>query len=150
MTDEITNMLIKLRMARAALDEMKQNKLLAENALSLTNEYKALAITKATETALKTSVEEMERVVRETAVEYYFADASIPSAVSISQYKVVAIPDLPAAKEWALKNFTPALLLDVKAFEKAAKDGSIPSTLAVVTSEPRAKIASNLDDIEVE
>ena len=148
MSDDLTNMLVKLREARAALDKMKQNKLLAENALGLTSEYKALAITKATETALKTSVEEMERVVRETAVELYYADAAIPSAVSIAQYKVVSIPDLPAAKDWALKNFTPALSLDVKAFEKAAKDGSIPSTLAVVTSEPRAKIASNLDDLQ--
>jgi hypothetical protein len=54
--------------------------------------------------------------------------------------------DPKRAHTWCLSNFTPALKLDTKAFEKAAADGTVPDDIATVTvtKEPRVQIAADL------
>ena len=67
-------------------------------------------------------------------------------AIQIKEFDVVQILDKERAREWCLANFRPALKLDEKTFEKAAKDGTIPADLAMVSKEPRVQIASDLSD----
>ena len=62
----------------------------------------------------------------------------------------VEIPDLMAVKEWCLRNYTPALKVDVKEIEKAAKRNNVPSNLATVTDEPKIYIASDLSKYDKE
>ena len=64
--------------------------------------------------------------------------------IEIKVFKVVDILNDVAAREWCFLNFRPALKLDTKTFEKAAKDGSIPAELATVSEEPRVQIATKL------
>jgi hypothetical protein len=64
--------------------------------------------------------------------------------IAIKEFDVVTIPNDAAAREWCFTNFRPALKLDTRAFEKAAKDGNVPAELATVTKEPRVQIASDL------
>ena len=66
--------------------------------------------------------------------------------VQIKFFTVVSIPDEAKAREWCLSNFRPALKLDLKVFEKSAKDGTIPADLAKVEAEPRAQIATDLSE----
>lgn len=66
--------------------------------------------------------------------------------VQIKFFTVVTIHDEGKAREWCLNNFRPALKLDTKVFEKAAKDGTIPDDLVKVEAEPRAQIATDLSE----
>lgn len=102
-----------------------------------------LALDEATNEADQT-ITELEKQIRDMTLEVYYADAQLPKGVDVKLFTVVNIPDEGKAKEWALRNFTPALKLDMKAFEKAAKDGGIPSELATVSKEARAQIATKL------
>lgn len=70
--------------------------------------------------------------------------ADLPDRVSVKMFSIVQISDEQKAKEWCIDHFTPALKLDAKTFEKAAKDGNIPADLATVTKEARAQIATKL------
>jgi hypothetical protein len=54
------------------------------------------------------------------------------------------IVDEIATRAWCITNFTPALKLDTKMIEKAAKDGTIPAELVKITTEPSAYIDSDL------
>ena len=51
---------------------------------------------------------------------------------------------------WCLRNYTPALKVDVKEIEKAAKKNNVPSNLATVTDEPKIYIASDLSKYDKE
>ena len=72
------------------------------------------------------------------------ASMELPDRVAVKMFTVVEIPDELKAKEWCIAHFTPALKLDSKVFEKAAKDGNIPAELATVSKEARAQIATKL------
>ena len=90
-----------------------------------------------------------ENIVREAAQAQYDTDMIKKPDVGgyeIKTSSVVAIQDEQAAREWCFTNFRPALKLDVKSFEKAAKDGNIPAELALVYDEPKVFIKSCLDD----
>jgi len=68
-------------------------------------------------------------------------------AIQVKEFTVTKADYNPkAAHAWCLANFTPALKLDVKAFEKAAADGNVPDEVCTVTvqKEPRVQIASDL------
>ena len=84
--------------------------------------------------------------VRADAQEAYQADPKNKKqrGVSIKIFKVATITDENKARQWCITNFTPALKLDTKAFEKAAKEGTVPAELATVTDEPRAQIDTDL------
>ena len=47
-------------------------------------------------------------------------------------------------KTWCLTNFTPALKVDTKAVETAAKNGNIPADLVRVEEQPQVYIDSDL------
>lgn len=65
-------------------------------------------------------------------------------AVTVKIFREIDVPDEQAARDWSLKNFTPALKLDHKVLEKAAKDGTIPQNLLTVRDVAKAQIATDL------
>lgn len=90
------------------------------------------------------SLSDLEARIRETALTLYKDSCDLPSRVAVKLFTVVNVPDELKAKEWCIDHFTPALKLDAKVFEKAAKDGNIPAELATVSKEARAQIATKL------
>ncbi len=86
----------------------------------------------------------LETQIRTMALQLNEVMADLPDRVSVKMFSIVQISDEQKAKEWCIDHFTPALKLDAKTFEKAAKDGNIPADLATVTKEARAQIATKL------
>lgn len=89
-------------------------------------------------------VKELEDKARTSALALYDENCELPDRVSVKWFTTVKITDEAAAVQWCKQNFTPALKLDAKMFEKAAKDGTIPAELATVSKEARAQIATKL------
>jgi hypothetical protein len=90
-------------------------------------------------------VADLESGLRKQALALWKEDYELPPQLAVKQFTVVEIPDPSQAREWCFNNFRPALKLDTKVFEKAAKDGSIPAELALVSKEARAQIATVLE-----
>jgi hypothetical protein len=83
--------------------------------------------------------------VRMDAITAYNADGiKKGKGVSIKMKTTAEIVDENATRAWCIGNFTPALKLDTKMIEKAAKDGTIPAELVKITTEPSAYIDSDL------
>jgi hypothetical protein len=101
----------------------------------------------------RAGVEEAIRIaedkVRADALEAYQADPKNKKqpGVQIKLFKVANITDEAKARQWCITNFTPALKLDTKTFEKAVKDGTVPAELATITEEPRAQIDADLSGL---
>ncbi|MBL0320715.1 MAG: hypothetical protein IPP74_15680 [Alphaproteobacteria bacterium] len=87
---------------------------------------------------------ELESKIRTSALALYDNSCELPARVAVKWFTTVVVTDELKAKEWCIAHFTPALKLDGKVFEKAAKDGNIPSDLATVSKEARAQIATKL------
>lgn len=87
---------------------------------------------------------ELEARIRGAALALHDEKCELPSRVAVKNFTVVKIPDEAKAREWCMTNFRPALKLDAKTFEKAAKDGTVPTELATVSTEARAQIATKL------
>ena len=62
----------------------------------------------------------------------------------IKMSTVVTLMDEPHLREWLFENFRPALKVDTKVVEKAAKDGTIPDRFAEVKEEPKVYVKSDL------
>jgi hypothetical protein len=60
--------------------------------------------------------------------------------------KFVILPNVLAAFEWCMKNYTVALSLNIKSFEKAALAGQIPASLAEVKEAPKVYVKSDLSE----
>ena len=89
----------------------------------------------------------LENELRQFALNQYLDDNNKHPhpKIEIKIFKFVDILNEGAAREWCFLNFRPALKLDTKAFEKAAKDGNIPPDLAALREEPRVLISSVLE-----
>ena len=133
------------------LDELAQARARAEAVAQLKRDIldvakKSEAFRKAEAAGLTADeiVAAREAIISDNTLALYLADFELPDRVAVKNFTVVAILDELKAKEWCIAHFTPALKLDSKVFEKAAKDGHIPAELATVTKEPRAQIATKL------
>ena len=62
----------------------------------------------------------------------------------IKMSTVVSLTNEPKLREWLFENFRPALKVDAKVVEKAAKDGTIPADFAEVKEEPKVYVKSDL------
>ena len=67
-------------------------------------------------------------------------------AYDVAINKSITIPDEGAAIRWCITNFTPALALNKKVFETAAKAGTVPNALANYNKIPTVKIHSDLSE----
>jgi hypothetical protein len=140
-TQEIEQALDELKDLRFHAEDLAAAKRMMIEEVKTQPEYRALE--EANIEALRT-IEQYELDIRAAVLEHYNADAAIPDRTQVKLFTVVQIPDELKAKEWSIAHFTPALKLDAKVFEKAAKDGNIPADLATVTKEPRAQISTKL------
>ncbi len=140
----MNELITKLAQSRRSLVELVEEKeeLLA-SAIAKIPGYENL-LTEITKT--KESIESIEKQIRDSAVQDFRVRGNKRphDAVQIKVFQIVSVVDEPKAREWCFQNFRPALKLDTKTFEKAAKDGSVPSDLVVCEEEPRAQIATDL------
>ncbi len=101
--------------------------------------------TKAHNKEVDAAITQLENEIRAEAVAVYKAGVKQPhEKVKIENHTIVKPYNEANAREWCFTNFRPALTLDTKTFEKAAKDGQIPSNIVETDTEPRAKISSKL------
>ena len=90
-------------------------------------------------------VERLENTLRAEALGQYANDNNKSgTGYKIKTVKHFEIPDPEKVKAWCLTNFTPALKVDTKAVETAAKNGSIPADLVRVEEQPQVYIDSDL------
>ena len=90
-------------------------------------------------------VERLENTLRAEALGLYANDNNKSgTGYKIKTVKHFEIPDPEKVKAWCLTNFTPALKVDTKAVETAAKNGSIPADLVRVEEQPQVYIDSDL------
>lgn len=138
--NELDQMLDELKALRetAAQAQEAKNKIIEQ--VKAQDEYKAADELKA---QTDEQIVQLEAQIRSTALELYDCAAELPSRVTVKWFKTVKY-NANVAREWCMKNFTPALTLDTKTFEKAAKDGTIPADIASVSKEARAQIATKL------
>lgn len=143
MTDlnQLETMLENLRTFREDAEFYKAEKNKILDAVKA-NENFVLAETKQGEAEMYAAGLEAE--IRKTTLALYDENCELPSRVSVKWFTTVQITDELKAKEWCIAHFTPALKLDAKVFEKAAKDGNIPADLATVAKEARTQIATKL------
>ena len=142
------NKLKQLAQARAVYQAVKDAKDKALNEFWVLPENAALLIQ---ESAARTGLDDAENQVRGDALELYLANGEKKhDGYQVKLFSVVAIPDAKRAFEWCLNHFTPALKLDTKVFEKAAKDGSVPDDLASVSEDPKVYIDGDLSRFLVE
>lgn len=145
----------KLNALIGQLKEIRAKKLAASNSYREINEHFQEQLKsdpdyiRASDAIGRATLEEekLSEAIRQESLSLYSVDGDKKphDAVQVKIFQVVSIPDENAAREWCFTNFRPALKLDAKTFEKAAKDGTVPEGLAVVTEEPRAQIAAKLE-----
>ena len=137
----LNELLDQLKLAREHAQGLRAERNAMIEEVQATPAFKALseAGLEADVTILQLDIE-----IRAMTLELYGADAALPERVSVKMFTTVSIPNELAAKTWAISNFTPALKLDTKVFEDAAKKGNIPAEIATVQKEPRAQIATKL------
>lgn len=141
-TIELNEMLDLLRDARNAAVEARATRKSILDAAQATDEFKAADAATNEADQLCT---QLDQAIRGAALEMYATEQDIPNRVTVKIWSTVKlIPDTQKIVAWCKENFLPALKLDEKVFEKAAKDGNIPAELATVGKEPRASIATKL------
>lgn len=135
----------KLAEKRKKLDDLKIERAAMLLAVTESPKYKGLDETIKT---LAKQLDETDADIRKIALAAYAVtgDKKPDGPVEIKVFKVATILDPDRAREWSLHNFTPALKLDESAFKKAAIAGTIPSSLATVSEEARAQIATDLSE----
>jgi len=95
------------------------------------------------------AIEDLEAQLKQSFEIVFFHDGNKTPhpAIQVKEFTVTKADYNPkAAHAWCLNNFTPALKLDTKAFEKAAADGNVPDEICTVTvqKEPRIQIVADL------
>jgi uncharacterized protein YPO0396 len=139
--DEIEQLLDQLKEAREESAAARKSKQAIIEAAQETTEYqRADEATNAADELIT----RLEAKIKQQALDLHELCAALPERVAVKMFTVVNVPDELKAKDWCIAHFTPALKLDGKVFEKAAKDGNIPAELATVSKEPRAQIATKL------
>lgn len=104
-----------------------------------------------TQKAMRASVERLENELRELILPTFDPDKGKKfNGYGFRETVKIDIPDEKQALSWCLTNFTPALSLNKKIFNAAAKQGTIPDELATVKTELTVTIATNLSNFITE
>ncbi len=132
----------ELAQLRKDLEEVKTNMNVELANFQANKEWQSMQLARA---GIEEAIRLAEEIVRDEAITAYNADGSKKGeGVSIKMKTTAEIVDEAAARSWCISNFTPALKLDTKMIEKAAKDGTIPAELVRISTEPSAYIDSDL------
>lgn len=140
----MNNKLIELAKARANSEELKAKQ---KEMLDELQQSQAWTDIQLARTGYQTQIENLEAEIKAEAMVVFDATGEKKQqGVTVKEFTVVKITDEAKAREWCMTNFRPALKLDTKTFEKAAQDGTVPAELATIGTEPRAQIASDLNE----
>ncbi len=132
----------ELAQQRNELEALKENMDAMLDAFKADPEWQTL---QAARKQVEESIIYTEARVRMDAITAYNAEGiKKGEGVSIKMKTTAEIVDEQTTRAWCIDNFTPALKLDTKMIEKAAKDGTIPAELVKITTEPSAYIDSDL------
>lgn len=147
MEQEIEQKLAELAKARANLQYANEVK---DAILQGAKETDAYREAEATKLSLSRLIEELEADVKAWGlVNFDGTNKAVHPNVTIKTFDTSrAVYEPTTAFIWCLSNFTPALRLDAKTFEKAALAGTIPAQIALVVPEKenRAQIATDLSE----
>jgi hypothetical protein len=138
--DEVVRDLARTRAELAAVQEKMKN---MKEGFEGTDEYKDASATIAANKTLAASLEE---TIRKAAVDYFraMADKHLHGSVTVKEVEEVTVHDEEGLREWCLKNYTPALVLDMGMIGKAVLTGGIPAKFASAEKKPVAYIAKDL------
>ena len=138
----ILNTIKALAEARKEAEQASAKRKAMLEAFKNSPEYQEAVALEETDAAL---VERLENTLRAEALGQYTNDNNKSgTGYKIKTVKHIEIPDPEKVKAWCLTNFTPALKVDTKAVETAAKSGSIPADLVRVEDQPQVYIDSDL------
>ena len=142
MTITILDTLKAIAFARQKAEQASAKRKAMLEAFKNSPEYQEAVALEETDAAL---VERLENTLRAEALGQYANDKNKSgTGYKIKTVKHFEIPDPEKVKAWCLTNFTPALKVDTKAVETAAKSGSIPADLVRVEEQPQVYIDSDL------
>ena len=142
MTITILDTLKAIAFARQKAEQTSAKRKAMLEAFKNSPEYQEAVALEETDAAL---VERLENTLRAEALGQYANDNNKSgTGYKIKTVKHIEIPDPEKVKAWCLTNFTPALKVDTKAVETAAKSGSIPADLVRVEDQPQVYIDSDL------
>lgn len=142
MTHELETLLDRLAEERAINATLRDAKRKMIDAVQQSEDYKMADAATAASDEIMTQLEEQ---IRTMTLGLWTEQKELPDRVTVKKFQTVKIIDEGEALQWSIRNFTPALQLNKKVFETAAKAGSLPNHIAVVEVEPRAQIATKLD-----
>ena len=138
----ILNTIKALAEARREAEQASAKRKAMLEAFKNSSEYLEVVDAETFETDL---VERLENTLRAEALGQYTNDNNKSgTGYKIKTVKRIEIPDPEKVKTWCLINFTPALKVDTKAVETAAKNGNIPADLVRVEDQPQVYIDSDL------
>lgn len=149
MNERLQELIVELAAERAVIEDMSSK---MKTILDDTKRTQGFLEAEETCEVAKIMAEKTRVAIEELALEDFAKDQEKHphEAIDVKMVSKVEIPDLMAVKEWCLRNYTPALKVDVKEIEKAAKRNNVPSNLATVTDEPKIYIASDLSKYDKE
>lgn len=117
----------------------------AEATAKATPEWEAYDEAARNARAAENEADEYETALKAEFVKNFDGATKKPyDGVMVEETRTGKILDEAAALKWALTNFTPAILLDKRAIEAAAKNGTIKQDFVTVEIGTRAKFASDL------
>ena len=138
----ILNTIKALAEARREAEQASAKRKAMLDAFKNSPEYVEVVYAETYETDL---VERLENTLRAEALGQYANDNNKSgTGYKIKTVKRIEIPDPEKVKTWCLINFTPALKVDTKAVETAAKNGNIPADLVRVEDQSQVYIDSDL------
>jgi len=130
---------------RAKLDYANQEKESAKQIVEMTLEWSTYLGVSDAAKIIGNAIGYLEQEIKEDSVKAFDGTKKRPyDGIEIKAFTITKITDERVARDWAMKNYTPALKLDTKAIEKAGKEGLTPDGLVIVETEYRAQIASDL------
>jgi hypothetical protein len=136
-------LIIELANARFEKEKVKKAMKEALDLITKSEEYTSLEI--ALNQAMQDEADALTKV-RDAAFAEYGKDGNKHphEEVTIKEFTHCEIVDYERAREWCLKNFTPALTLDDKIFVNVAKKGMVPEDLVKEYSEFKAQVTQDL------
>jgi hypothetical protein len=141
MQDNIETLLAKLKYNREILEKVTAQKKAIQEDMEA-----RLTPARNAQTVAEQTCADLERRVKEMAVQAYYTDGTRKPAVSVEvkMFTETTIDKPDTVREWCFTNLPAALVVDDKKVKKYAVDfGAVPG-VTVTKDIPRAQIASKL------
>ena len=138
-------LLKELAIARHAISSSYSNINIAKDALEKTQEYIDLQALKEEQNKWALEEANLTKIIKEKGEAEYLATKEKPSLVGLGlRVNKLLKYDLDKVTEWAKENAKMLFVLDVKAFEKLAKNSPVPGV--EIVDDPMITISSDLSE----